>query len=152
MSEDQPPKWEWTKVGARWDGTRFVPYSEKSGPWILRKEDVEDVLTMANPILSDWESINGPVVPVSYPEEYVERLMSAIEGECDGLAITQEQAHSILRYTLANINHGYNGRHESLLAAAEAVLNAGIMNPTGSQRLDRARSALAMAVEEAKHE
>lgn len=34
----------------------------------------------------------------THKQNAVERLKAAIEGECDGLAITDEQAESILAY------------------------------------------------------
>lgn len=80
--------YNWTAIRGHWTGDRFEMQKKVSGP---------------EGIVSDWEAMNGPVEPVAYPSEYVERLMAAVEGECEGLAITEDQAHAILRYTLAGI-------------------------------------------------
>jgi hypothetical protein len=42
-----------------------------------------------------------PAAPQQITAERVTRMMAAIEGECDGLAITREHATAILMYVLA---------------------------------------------------
>lgn len=68
------PKYQWTEVGIRTEGDRWEYYREQGG------EPVQ--------------------VLYSYPESYVHRLKDALEGECDGLAIDDEQAHKILKWVL----------------------------------------------------
>lgn len=75
--------YNWTSVRGHWTGDRFELQRKVSGP---------------EGVVSDWEAVNGPLKPVTYPPEYVERLQSALEGECEGLAITEEQADAILRW------------------------------------------------------
>lgn len=54
---------------------------------------------------------------VQFGEESVSRLIDAIEGECEGLAISEEQALSILNYVVT-------GKDAALKNAAPALLKA----------------------------
>lgn len=72
------PKFEWTTVGYRYENDSLVYFRERNGK--PAPEAIE--------------------VSYSYPDVYIHRLKDAVEGECEGLAISDHQAHQIIKWVL----------------------------------------------------